>query len=81
MGKKLKYIGCDDCQASWSRCDDPRGVLTKDKKYKVEQYDVHTWHTRVKLMDIEGWFNSTCFSGVPNDVYNHVDLVDPHGAD
>ena len=58
---KTKYIGADDDQVKWGGCDDPRGVLVEGQEYEVEERIVHSWHTKIKLVGIEGRFNSVCF--------------------
>lgn len=58
---KVKYIGASDAQVQWGNCDDPRDVLIEGAVYEVEKEDVHTWHTKLHLVGIEGRFNSVCF--------------------
>lgn len=58
---KLIYNDATDEQVRWGDCSDPRGVLVKGTAYEVEDQSVHSWHTKIKLVGIEGWFNSTCF--------------------
>ena len=59
--KKLVYKGATDDQVRWGNNSDPRGVLRLGHAYTVERTVVHSWHTKIKLVDIEGWFNSVCF--------------------
>ncbi len=61
MVKRLLYTGASDVQATWAGCNDPRGILEEGVEYEVEYEDVHNWHTRIKLVVIDGEFNSTCF--------------------
>ena len=58
---KVKYIGSSDAQVNLGNCDDPRNVLIEGEVYEVEEEDVHTWHTKLSLIGIDGKFNSTCF--------------------
>lgn len=56
------YIGATDAQVSWGGCDDPRGLLEEGHLYTVLEKDVHTWHTKIELVEFPGmYFNSVCF--------------------
>ena len=55
------YTGATNEQVAWGNCSDPRGVLTEGKAYAVEATDVRSFHTKIKLVGIPGWFNSVCF--------------------
>ena len=55
------YTGASDEQVSWGNCDDPRGVLTEGNKYIVEEVEIHSWHTKVRLAGYPGQYNSVCF--------------------
>lgn len=59
--ERVIYIGTSDEQVRWGSNDDPRGVLQEGKEYEVEQAEVHSWHTKIKLVGIEGRFNSVSF--------------------
>jgi len=59
--KGLVYTGATDAQVRWGGNSDPGGVLIEGRVYTVEHTDVHTWHTKIKLVGIDGWFNSVCF--------------------
>ena len=59
--KWAKFIGCSDDQATFAGAWDPRKALYHNKWYRVERLSVHSFHTRVYLKDIRGWFNSVCF--------------------
>ena len=60
-GDTVKYTGATDQQVRWGSNDDPRKVLTVGQTYEVEKVEVHTWHTKVYLVGIEGRFNSVSF--------------------
>ena len=60
-GNKVIFIGCDEDQIHWGNCDDPNELLEKNETYVVESVEVHTWHTKIKLVGYEGKFNSICF--------------------
>jgi hypothetical protein len=59
----------DDDQVRWGNCADPRGVLTIGETYEVELWDVHSWHTKVHLVDIDcgRGFNSVSFVEVSRE--------------
>jgi hypothetical protein len=60
-GTPVTYIGVDQHQINWGSCDDPRDILELNKEYTIEYTDVYSWHTKVKLMGIEGDFPSVAF--------------------
>lgn len=62
--KLVKYTGCSQDQINWGGNDDPRDILEVGKTYEVEKTHVHSWHTKTKLKNIDGWFNSVCFDSV-----------------
>ena len=62
--ENVKYIGCSQLQSSWGGCDDPRKLLKIGRIYEVEKTEVHSWHTKLSLVGIEGKFNSACFETV-----------------
>ena len=49
-------------QVRWGNNDDPRGILLPGQTYKIEDIDVHKWHTKLTLHQISGRFNSVHFS-------------------
>ena len=57
----VEYLGCSEEQIRWGNNDDPRSFLIVGKEYTVEKVDVHSQHTKVKLYNKMGWFNSVCF--------------------
>ena len=57
----VEYIGCSQEQINWGNNDDPRSFLIIGKEYIVEKMDVHSQHTKIKLYNKMGWFNSVCF--------------------
>ena len=61
VGSLVKYMGASDEQVLWGNHDDPRPVLGLYGLYHVAEIVVHSWHTRVRLEDVEGWFNSVHF--------------------
>jgi hypothetical protein len=63
---KMVYTGeaCDD-QVRWGGNDDPRGLLEQGKAYDVEKIEVHSYHTKVFLVEFPGKkFNSVHFSDI-----------------
>jgi len=57
----VTYLGCSQHQINWGNNDDPRSYLIVGQKYVVEEVDVHRQHTKIKLQNKMGWFNSVCF--------------------
>ena len=59
--EKVIFTGASDAQVNWGSNDDPRKVLKEGQQYEVEYEDVHTWHTKIKLIGIDGVFNNSSF--------------------
>lgn len=62
---RVIYVGASDEQVRWGDNDDPRDLLIEGKEYEVEEKEVHSWHTKLYLVGIEGRFNSVCFAEIP----------------
>ena len=59
----IRYtLAPSDKQATWAGCDDPRGILTLGHIYTLEYVDIHSYHTKLKLVGVEGLFNSILFA-------------------
>ena len=50
-----------DDSIRWGGNTDPRNLLTVGATYEVARVDEHSWHTRVYLVGIDGYFNSVWF--------------------
>ena len=62
---KLRYTGATTQQVRWANHDDPRGLLVKGEVYEVIRREVHSWHTKVYLVDFPKLgFNSVMFEEV-----------------
>lgn len=61
---KVKFIGASKSQNRWGSNDDPNEVLTPGEIYDVEDVEIHSWHTKLTLVGVEGQFNSVCFEEV-----------------
>jgi hypothetical protein len=61
QGDKVKFISATEDQIRWRSFNDPRKVLVKDKIYEIESVEVHHWYTKIKLVNVEGYFNSVHF--------------------
>ncbi len=61
ISRYVRYIGASIEQIRWGSCDDPRQLLNVNQVYEVESRDVRSWHTKIKLVGIDGWFNSVSF--------------------
>ena len=60
-GDQVSFIGCSTFQIKWGNNDDPNPILEEGGVYVVEYVDIHTSHTKIKLVGYDGWFNSVCF--------------------
>jgi hypothetical protein len=64
---KVKYTGCSKEQEQWGGNDNPEAKgLIVGNIYEVEKTEVHTWHTKMFLKEIDGKFNSVCFLDTRN---------------
>ena len=70
----VQYIGCSDEQVRWGNNDDPRSYLIVGKEYVIEEVDVHSQHTKIKLYGKVGWFNSVCFKEVNNSSPSNIKM-------
>ncbi len=61
MGKLLRFTGSTPEQVRWGGNDNPDGILVVGDVYEVDKREVHSWHTKISLKGIDGWFNSVCF--------------------
>ena len=59
-GKNVIFKGWIDEQVSWGNCDVPY-YLILGRIYVIEDVKVHSQHTKVKLKNKTGWFNSVHF--------------------
>ena len=61
--KFVKYLGVTDEQVAFGSCDDPRADgLTIGAIYTVEYEDIHSYHTKISLIEYPGKrFNSVSF--------------------
>ena len=76
----VEYTGCSDEQVRWGNNDDPRSFLIVGKHYEIEKVDVRSQHTKIKLYNKIGWFNSVCFELVEtelNTYSNYKTDMDP----
>ena len=61
-GQKVVYIGATDDQVRWGNNDDPRDIpLVEGETYTVYRKEIHSWHTKVELVGVNGRFNSVHF--------------------
>lgn len=60
-GDNVVYNGYTKEQVEWGNNDTPY-MLIRDRVYVIEDVEVHTQHTKVKLVGILGWFNSVHFT-------------------
>lgn len=60
-GERVRYVGASDTQVNWGGCDDPRLLMEDGDEFILEDVEVHSYHTKVRLEGVEGQFNSVCF--------------------
>jgi hypothetical protein len=67
-GQKVRFIGveCKE-QIQWGGNTNPEGLLKTSDIYIVENYEIHSWHTKLFLKDIKGQFNPLWFEEVVNE--------------
>ena len=54
----VEYTGCSQEQIRWGNNDDPTLSLVVGREYIIEKVDVRSQHTKIKLYNKVGWFNS-----------------------
>ena len=59
-GDEVRFTGYTMAQVNWGGCDEP-SMLEEGRIYTIEKVRVHSWHTKIKLKDVEGRFNSVSF--------------------
>jgi hypothetical protein len=64
-GDTVYFLGCSPEQIAWGSNDDPNKVLTQGYVYGVERVEVHTQHTKIKIVGHPGMYNSACFERYP----------------
>ena len=70
----VQYIGCSEEQIRWGNNDNPRSYLIVGKKYIVEEVNIRSQHTKIKLYGKVGWFNSVCFKEVNNSSPSNINM-------
>ena len=65
-GQWVIFCGCTEEQSRWGNNDEPDN-LEVGKAYQIESVELHKWHTKLKLVDIDGKFNSVCFTELNDD--------------
>jgi len=62
-GAKVIFIEATDEQINWGSNDDPRTLLSLEKVYEIASVEVHSWHTKIRLVGLEQYkFNSVHFA-------------------
>lgn len=65
-GTIVRFVGATPASTRFGSCDDPTGILIEGNTYEVDYTDVHSMHTKVHLVGIEGAFNSVQFEDIEN---------------
>ena len=58
---RVVFTGASEAQIKWGGNDDPNEVCVIGQDYEVESEDVRSWHTKIKLLGVEGTFNGASF--------------------
>tara|TARA_B100000073_G_scaffold90593_1_gene71441 strand:+ start:2549 stop:2770 length:222 start_codon:yes stop_codon:yes gene_type:complete len=66
-GDAVIFTGQSVEQKNWGGHDDASHLVI-GKDYIVESVDVHTWHTKITLKNVQGRFNSVCFEILNNSI-------------
>lgn len=61
---KVIYKGSSKEQRNWGSYTGNYEKLVIGRKYTIIKEEVHTFHTKVFLAEVEGSFNSVCFEPV-----------------
>ena len=61
VGDIVVYRGATEEQVNWGSNDDPRNVLIEGQSYQITDVEIHSWHTKLTLLQITGKFNSAHF--------------------
>ncbi len=61
IGKQVTFLGASIEQIRWGSNDNPNDILTIGETYDIEDAEVHSWHTKIKLVGFDGIFNSSSF--------------------
>ncbi|MDE2232990.1 MAG: hypothetical protein KGJ90_02550 [Patescibacteria group bacterium] len=61
-GTKVIFLGGTIEMVRWGGNDDPREKLVEGEIYTVDHTEIHSWHTKVFLQEVEGAFNSAHFA-------------------
>ena len=60
INDKVIFTGCSEAQQLWGNYSN-HNMLKKDSIYTIDDVEIHSWHTKVSLKEVDGWFNSVCF--------------------
>ena len=71
----VEYIGCSQEQIRWGNNDDPTSYLIIGKDYTIENVDVRSQHTKIKLYNKMGWFNSVCFKSKHSEANSSLEYL------
>jgi|TARA_B100001094_G_scaffold84721_2_gene81072 hypothetical protein len=61
IGDQVRFLGCTPEQVRWGNNDDPQLKLIEGNTYLVEEVEIHSQHTKITLIGVDGKFNSVCF--------------------
>ena len=75
--KKAIFTGCTEDQKQFGNHDGDISKLEVGKQYNIVNEEIHSWHTKVFIENMNGSFNSVCFeilddngTPIPKEVWN-----------
>lgn len=68
VGEPVVYTGSSRYQVQWGGNDDPeKAGLKINVVYVVEEVEIHSSHTKLRVKGFEGRFNSVSFEPMEDD--------------
>ena len=62
IGDQVIFLGHNEWQVRWGDCDETVGVLEPGATYQIREIEVHSWHTKIRLVGFNGkGFNDCMF--------------------
>ena len=63
IGDTVEFTGWSEAQVRWGNNDTP-DMLIEGRFYVVDDPDVRSSHTKVRVDGYDGWFNSVHFQAI-----------------
>lgn len=71
-GDKVIFTGASIEQTRWGGNDDPYKVMKEDDMLEIESVEVHSWHTKLRFVGIDGKYNAVCFEPKPHYINDDI---------